>query len=63
MKEFQQLVEKIPVPEHVFERAVDLPDDTPDKSEAPAWVNQSVQWGAGPRAIQFLVRGVNKSCN
>jgi len=58
MKEFQQLVEKIPVPEHVFERAVDLVRMTrPTNPEAPAWVNQSVQWGAGPRAIQFLVRG------
>jgi len=58
LKEFQQLTEKIPVPEHVFERAVDLVRRTrPASNDAPKWVKDSVQWGAGPRAIQFLIRG------
>lgn len=58
MKDFQQLVEKIPVPENVFEKAVDLVRKTrPASADAPKWVKNSVQWGAGPRAIQFLIRG------
>ena len=58
LKEYQQLTEKIPVPEHVFERAVDLVRRTrPASADAPGWVKDSVQWGAGPRAIQFLIRG------
>ena len=52
------MTEKIPVPEHVFERAVDLVRRTrPASNDAPKWVKDSVQWGAGPRAIQFLIRG------
>jgi len=58
LKEYQQLTEKIPVPEHVFERAVDLVRRTrPASTDAPKWIKNSVQWGAGPRAIQFLIRG------
>ena len=29
----------------------------PASEDAPGWVQDSVQWGAGPRAIQFLIRG------
>ena len=58
LREYQQLTEKIPVPEHVFERAVDLVRRTrPASTDAPKWIMDSVQWGAGPRAIQFLIRG------
>ena len=58
LKEYQQLTEKIPVPEHVFERAVDVVRRTrPASTDAPKWIKNSVQWGAGPRAIQFLIRG------
>ena len=58
LKQYQELVEKIPVPEHVFELAVDLVRRTrPGTGDAPKWLKQSVQWGAGPRAIQFLIRG------
>ena len=58
LKDYQQLTEKIPVPEHVFERAVDLVRRTrPASNDSPKWIKDSVQWGAGPRAIQFLIRG------
>ena len=58
LKQYQELVERIPVPEHVFELAVDLVRRTrPGTKDAPKWLKQSVQWGAGPRAIQFLIRG------
>ena len=57
-KRIPTVTEKIPVPEHVFERAVDLVRKTrPASADSPKWVKDSVQWGAGPRAIQFLIRG------
>ena len=58
LKEYQQIVEKIPVPEHVYELAVDLVRRTrPAAEDSPSWLKESVQWGAGPRAVQFLIRG------
>ena len=58
LKEFQQLVERVPVPDHVHELAVDLVRRTrPNTDESPAWLKKLVQWGAGPRAIQYLVKG------
>jgi MoxR-like ATPase len=58
LKEFQQLVERVPVPDHVHELAVDLVRRTrPNTEESPAWLKKLVQWGAGPRAIQYLVKG------
>ena len=58
LREFQELVERVPVPDHVHELAVDLVRRTrPNSDEAPAWLRRWVQWGAGPRAVQFLIRG------
>ncbi len=56
--EFQSLVRRVPVPEHIFQFAVDLVRRTrPESSEAPEWIKPLVGWGAGPRAIQFLILG------
>jgi MoxR-like ATPase len=58
LKEFQELVEKVPVPNHVHELAVDLVRRTrPNSKESPSWLQKWVQWGAGPRAVQYLIRG------
>jgi MoxR-like ATPase len=58
LKEFQQLVERVPVPDHVHELAVDLVRRTrPNSDESPAWLKKWVQWGAGPRAVQYLIKG------
>jgi MoxR-like ATPase len=58
LKELQELVERVPVPNHVHELAVDLVRRTrPNSDESPAWINKWVQWGAGPRAVQYLIRG------
>ena len=58
LKEYQDLTEKIPVPDHIYDLAVDLVRRTRPKSEeAPSWIKELVDWGAGPRAIQFLIRG------
>src|SRR6201996_6821250 len=55
---FQQLVRNIPVTDNVLEYAVKLVSKTRPNSElAPAEVNRLLNWGAGPRASQFLILG------
>jgi MoxR-like ATPase len=55
---FQDLVRRVPVPDHIYEFAVDLARKTrPASSEAPAWLKPLVSWGAGPRAVQYLILG------
>lgn len=55
---FQDLVRRVPVPDHIYEFAVDLARKTrPGSSEAPAWLKPLVSWGAGPRAVQNLILG------
>ncbi|MBI2895737.1 MAG: MoxR family ATPase [Deltaproteobacteria bacterium] len=52
----QELVPRVPVPDHVVDFAVDLARRTrPKEQGAPPWVKDHVSWGAGPRASQFLV--------
>ncbi|MGV3532213.1 MAG: AAA family ATPase [Chthoniobacteraceae bacterium] len=55
---FQELVRRVPVPDHLYEFAVDLTRRTrPGSSESPAWLKPLVSWGAGPRAVQYLILG------
>lgn len=54
---FQNLVRKIPVPDHVMEYAVKLAIRTRPADSAPEMVNRYISWGAGPRASQNLVLG------
>ena len=55
---FQQLIQRVPVPDHVYDAAVDLVRLTrPNSPDAPAWIKKWVTWGAGPRAVQYLIRG------
>lgn len=55
---FQDLVRRVPVPDHLYEFAVDLARKTrPGSGEAPAWLKPLVSWGAGPRAVQYLILG------
>ena len=55
---FQELVRRVPVPEHIYEFAVDLVRSTRPKTDAsPAWLKPLVGWGAGPRAVQYLILG------
>ena len=55
---YQQLVRRVPVPEHLYEYAVNIVRKTrPGQPEAPQWVKETVGWGAGPRAVQYLVLG------
>jgi len=56
--EFQWLIRRVPVPDHVLEFIVRLVRSSrPSLPEAPEWVRRWVQWGAGPRAVQYLVLG------
>jgi MoxR-like ATPase len=55
---FQQLVRNIPVADNVLEYAVKLVAKTRPTSELAApQVKRLLNWGAGPRASQFLVLG------
>ena len=55
---FQDLVRRVPVPEHIYEFIVDLVRRTrPHTADAPAWLKPLVGWGAGPRAVQNMVLG------
>lgn len=55
---FQNLVRRVPVPEHVYEHVVHLVRRTrPDSQESPEWLKPLVTWGAGPRAVQYLILG------
>jgi len=54
----QQLVRRVPVPRHVVEYAVRLARATrPDGEQAPQFIKDWVNWGAGPRASQYLILG------
>ena len=48
----------MPVPDHIFEFAADLVRRTrPNDDDAPEWLKPLVSWGAGPRAVQYLILG------
>ncbi len=55
---FQEVVQRVPVPDHIYDMAVSLVRRTRPRSEqAPEWIKKWVTWGAGPRAVQYLIRG------
>jgi MoxR-like ATPase len=54
----QQLVRRVPVPEHIYAYAAKLVRRTrPGDPTAPEWLKPLVSWGAGPRAVQNLILG------
>jgi len=54
----QDLVRRVPVPDHVVKYAVDLVRATrPREPGAFDFVAKNVAWGAGPRASQYLIVG------
>lgn len=55
---FQRLILQIPIAENVLEYAVKLVHKTrPEGEHTPDIVREYIQWGAGPRASQYLVLG------
>ncbi len=53
----QQLIRRVPVPDHVLDYAVKLARSTRPTDDSPEFVRDWVSWGAGPRASQYLVLG------
>lgn len=60
--DFQHLVRRVPVADNVIEYAVSLANKTrPGINGASSIASEYLEWGAGPRASQFLVLGAK--CN
>lgn len=56
--EHQDLVRRVPVPDHIYEYAARLVRKTrPSGATTPEWLKPLVAWGAGPRAVQNLILG------
>ena len=58
MISLQQLVGRVPVPDHVYDYAVSIVRKSrPAEDQVPDYISEWVSWGAGPRATQYLVLG------
>jgi MoxR-like ATPase len=56
--ELQRLVREVPVTDHVIQYTLSLVRQTRVGEEGvPDFVNEQLSWGAGPRAVQFLILG------
>ena len=54
----QNLVRRVPVADEVINAAVSLVRNTrPNYEESPSFIRESISWGAGPRASQYLILG------
>ena len=52
----QKIVRRVPVADHVYNYARDLVRSTrPGEAGVPPYINDLVQWGAGPRASIYLI--------
>jgi MoxR-like ATPase len=52
----QDIVRRVPVADHVVQYARDLARASrPNRAEAPPFINELVQWGAGPRAGIYMI--------
>jgi MoxR-like ATPase len=55
---YQELVRKVPVSPFVVSYAVSLAQRSrPQNTDASQYVKDYVEWGAGPRASQYLILG------
>jgi MoxR-like ATPase len=56
--DLQRIVREVPVSDHVIRYALSLVRQTRVReSGVPDFVHDQISWGAGPRAVQFLVLG------
>lgn len=56
--ELQRIVRRVPVPDHVYHYAKNLARSSrPGYEDAPDFITNWVNWGAGPRASQYLLLG------
>ena len=58
---YQSLVRKVPVADNVVEFAVDLVAKTRPGDGGLEFINDWLEWGAGPRASQYLILGAKAS--
>ena len=54
---YQSLVRRVPVADNVVQFAVDLVAKTRPGDGTPQFINDWLDWGAGPRASQYLILG------
>jgi MoxR-like ATPase len=55
---FQEAIRKMPVADNVIEYAVKLVGLTrPENPKSPKYIKDWINWGAGPRASQYLILG------
>lgn len=54
---YQSLVRRVPVADNVVEFAVDLVAKTRPGNRGPQFIDDWLDWGAGPRASQYLILG------
>jgi MoxR-like ATPase len=52
---FQDLIKRVPVAENVIEFAVKLVNSTRPTNNSNEFIKEWVNWGAGPRASQYLI--------
>ncbi|MFQ5449200.1 MAG: AAA family ATPase [Nitrospinaceae bacterium] len=59
VQELQDLVPRVPVSDYVAHYAVELVQSTRPRQngDSPGFVNEWIDWGAGPRASQYLILG------
>lgn len=56
--ELQHLVREVPITEHLVDYALALVRQTRiGQTGVPDFVNEWLSWGAGPRAVQYLILG------
>lgn len=56
--QYQNIIKKVPIADNVVEYAVNLVHKTRTDSEKSSDIaNQYLEWGAGPRASQYLIKG------
>jgi MoxR-like ATPase len=54
----QDLVRRVPVADNVIDYTVNLVNKTrPGGANTPKYINDWIEWGAGPRASQYLILG------
>jgi MoxR-like ATPase len=61
--QLQKLIRCVPVADFVVNYAVDLVRKTrPTENTSPQFVKDWINWGAGPRASQYLILGAKSKC-
>ncbi|MDO4574144.1 MAG: MoxR family ATPase [Planctomycetia bacterium] len=56
--EIQQMVREVPISDHLIRFALALVRQTRvGESDLPEFITENLAWGAGPRAVQFLLLG------